>query len=184
MSTDITSIWLISKMKLIAILVIALHWGGKLWFTDQRYLKFEISDLNYLHIHVHIIYIVPYGVCWPLRPVTTAFKQPQRSNLTWDLKSVTPTTYLSMCMLFLWYGPFLAASEVTMASKQPGRSNLTSHLKSVTPITYISMCILLILFGPSWKPLRPLQPPNSLGGQNWACRWNWWRQLLYDLVSR
>ena len=30
--------------------------------------------------------------------VTTASKQPQRSNLTSDLKSVTPITYLSMCM--------------------------------------------------------------------------------------
>ena len=71
-----------------------------------------------------------------------------------------------MCILFIWYGPFLAASEATTASKQPQRSNLTSDLKSVTPITYLSMCILLIWFGPFWQPLRPLQPPNSLGGQN------------------
>ena len=60
----------------------------------------------------------------------------------------------------------LAASEATTASKQPQRSNLTSDLKSVTPITYLSMCILFIWYGPSWQPLRPLQPPNSLGGQN------------------
>ena len=53
-----------------------------------------------------------------------------------------------MCILLIWYGPFLAASETTTASKQPGRSNLTSDLKSVTPITYLSMCILFIWYGP------------------------------------
>ena len=85
-------------------------------------LIFEISDPNYLLIHVHIAYMV-------------------------------------------WI--FLAASKATKASKQPRKSNLTSYLKSVTPITYLYMCILLILYGPSWQPLRPLQPPNSLGGQIW-----------------
>ena len=38
--------------------------------------------------------------------VTTASKQPQRSSLTSDLKSVTPITYLSMCILLIWYGTF------------------------------------------------------------------------------
>ena len=47
----------------------------------------------------------------------TASKQPQRSNLNSYLKSVTPITYLSMCILLIWYGPFLAASEATTASK-------------------------------------------------------------------
>ena len=67
-------------------------------------LKFEISDLNYLHIHVHIAYMV-----WTLltaSEATTASKQPQRSDLTSDLKSVTSITYISMCILFIWYGPF------------------------------------------------------------------------------
>ena len=108
---------------------------------------------------------------------TTASKQPLRSNMTSDLKSVTPITYLSIWILLIWYGPFLAASEVTTASKQPQRSNLTSDFKSVTPVTYLSMWILFIWYGPSWQPLRPLQPPNSLGGQNWVCRWNWWPQF-------
>ena len=54
------------------------------------------------------------------------------------------------------------------------RSNLTSDFKSVTSITYISMCIFLILL--ILVALRQLQPPNSLGGLNWVCRWNWWPQ--------
>ena len=126
------------------------------------YLIFQISDPNYLLIHEHIAFMV-----WALlaaSEATTASKQPWRSNLTSDLKSVTPITYLSMCILFIWYGPFMAASEATTASKQPRRSNLTSYLKSVTPNTYLSMCILLIWYGPFWQPLRPLQPKNSLGG--------------------
>ena len=98
-------------------------------------LRFEMSDLNYLHIHVHIAYIAHFGGS----EATTASKQPRRSNLTSDLKSVTPITYLSMCILLIWYEPFLAASEATTASKQPQRSDLTSDLKSVTSFTYACM---------------------------------------------
>ena len=35
-----------------------------------------------------------------------ASKNPQRSKPTSDLKSVTPITYLSMCILLMWYEPF------------------------------------------------------------------------------
>ena len=67
-------------------------------------LRFEISDLEYLHIHVHIAYME-----WTLSTAseaTTASKQPRRSDLTSDLKSVTSITYISMCILLKWYGPF------------------------------------------------------------------------------
>ena len=94
----------------------------------KSYLGFEISDLNYPHIHVTLL--IP---------------------------------------VFIF--------EAITASKWPGRSNLTSDLKSVTPITYLSMCILLIWYGPLWQPLRPPQPPNSLGGQIWPQIWNQWPQL-------
>ena len=69
---------------------------------------------------------------------TTTSKMPRRSNWTSDLKSVTPITYLSMCILFIWYGPFLAASEATTASKQPRRSKLSVQVKLVTPIYYMT----------------------------------------------
>ena len=62
-------------------------------------LRFEISDPNYLLVHVHIAYMV-----WALlaaSEATTASKQPQSSNLASDLKSVTPFTYLSMCILII-----------------------------------------------------------------------------------
>ena len=62
-------------------------------------LRFEISDPNYLLIYVHIAYMV-----WALlaaSEATTASKQPQSSNLASDLKSVTPFTYLSMCILII-----------------------------------------------------------------------------------
>ena len=38
--------------------------------------------------------------------VTTASKQPRRSSLTSYFKSVTPITYLFMCILLIWYGTF------------------------------------------------------------------------------
>ena len=63
--------------------------------SEVRYdLRFEISDLDYLHILVHIAYMI-----WSLltaSEATTASKHPQRSYLTSDLKSVTQNTYISM----------------------------------------------------------------------------------------
>ena len=43
-------------------------------------LRFEISDLNYLLIHVHIVYMV--WTHFGSLEVTTASKQPRRSSLT------------------------------------------------------------------------------------------------------
>ena len=57
----------------------------------QSDLRFEICDPNYLLIHVLIALAASEA--------TTASKQPWRSNLTSDLKSVTPITYLSMCRI-------------------------------------------------------------------------------------
>ena len=60
-------------------------------------LRFEISDPNYLLIHVHIDYMI-----WALLAASeaiTASKQPQRSNMTSDLNSGTQITYFSMSTL-------------------------------------------------------------------------------------
>ena len=66
-------------------------------------LRFEISDLNYLHNHVYIVYIAPLGGS----EASAASNQPQRSNLTSDLKSqVTPITYLSCAYCLYGMGPF------------------------------------------------------------------------------
>ena len=76
------------------------HYSLQTAFKVKSDLIFEISDPNYLLIHVHIAYMV-----WALlaaSEATTAFKQPQRSNLTLYLKSVTPITYLSKCTLLIW----------------------------------------------------------------------------------
>ena len=57
-------------------------------------LRFEISDINYLLIDVHIACMV-----WALlttSEATTASKQLQRPNPTSDLKLVTSITYAKM----------------------------------------------------------------------------------------
>ena len=71
-------------------------------------LRFEISDLNYLHIHVHIAYMfwTHFEGFLVASDATKASKRPRRSDLTSDLKSVTLITYISMCILLIWYGPF------------------------------------------------------------------------------
>ena len=71
-------------------------------------LRFEISDPNYLQIHVHIAYMIRNVLA--ASEVTTASKQPQRSCLTSDFKSVTSITYVAMsldaptCPVFLMSG--------------------------------------------------------------------------------
>ena len=76
------------------------------------------------------------------------------SYLTSDWKSVIPITYLSMCILLVWYGPF-SASEATTASKQPWKSHLTPDLKSVTQITYVTMVTFML--SASGPPEQALQ---------------------------
>ena len=55
--------------------------------------RFEISDINYLHIHIHIAYMV-----WALlaaSEATTASKQPQRSKLCLQVKLATPIYFIT-----------------------------------------------------------------------------------------
>ena len=54
-------------------------------------LRSQISDLDYLHIHVHIAYTV--WAFFTASEATTASKQPQTSNLTSDLESVAQIAY-------------------------------------------------------------------------------------------
>ena len=96
-------------------------------------------SITYFSMYILFIW---YGSFWhPLRPLaaseaTRASKQPQRSNLTSDLKSSDPNYLLIMCILFIWYGPSWQPLEATTASKQPRRSKLSPQLKLVTPIYY------------------------------------------------
>ena len=90
-------------------------------------LRFEISDLNYLLILVHIAYVV-----WTLSTAseaTTASKHPRRSDMTSDLNSVTSITCISMCILLICYGPFWWPQRPirppNITSEQPRRSDMT-----------------------------------------------------------
>ena len=84
------------------------HYGLQTASEVRSDLRFEISDLNYLHIHVHIDYMfwAHYEALLVAPEAITASKWPKSSNLTSDLKSVTSITYLSMCIIIIWYGPF------------------------------------------------------------------------------
>ena len=64
-------------------------------------LRFEISDLDYLHIHVHIAYMfwVHFEALLVASEATTASKQPQNSDLTPDLEFVAKIAYATM---FVW----------------------------------------------------------------------------------
>ena len=80
---------------------------------DRSDLRFEIRDLNYLHIHVHIAFMfwTHFEGFLVASEVTTASKRPWRSDLTSDLKSVTSITYMSMCMFLICFGPILVDSQ-------------------------------------------------------------------------
>ena len=55
------------------------HYGLQTASEVTSDLIFEISDLDYLHIHVHIAYMV--WILLTASQATTASKQPWRSNL-------------------------------------------------------------------------------------------------------
>ena len=56
-------------------------------------LRFQISDPNYLLIHVHIVYMVWFLLA--ASEATTASKQPLRSKLSLQVKLVTPIYYMT-----------------------------------------------------------------------------------------
>ena len=62
-----------------------------------------ISDSVISVISDSVISVINDSVI-PASEATTASKQPRRSDLTSDLKSVTSITYISMCILLIWYG--------------------------------------------------------------------------------
>ena len=64
-------------------------------------LRFEMSDVNYLHIHVHIAYMfwAHFEGLLVTPEATTASKQPQSSHLTSDLEFVAQTSYDAMFVL-------------------------------------------------------------------------------------
>ena len=73
------------------------HCGLQTALEDRSDLRFEISDLDYQHIHVHTAYMV-----WSFlaaSEATMASKQPRRSDLTSDLKFMAQITYANM---FVW----------------------------------------------------------------------------------
>ena len=94
---------------------------------------------------------------------TTASKEPQRSNLTSDLKSGTTITNLVMIILISLYGPFWWTPKPLHPTNSCRKSNLTSELKLETPTNDLLMCacVLLLWYGP-FSRQRPLQPPKSL----------------------
>ena len=62
------------------------HYGLQTASEVRSDLRFEISDLNYLHIHVHIAYMV-WTLLTALEPYM-ASNQPRRSDLASDLELV------------------------------------------------------------------------------------------------
>ena len=71
---------------------------------DRSDLRFKISDLNYLHIHVHIAYMfwTHFEGFLVASEATTASKQPRKarsSDLTSDLEFVAQIAYATM---FVW----------------------------------------------------------------------------------
>ena len=95
------------------------HYGLQTASEVRSDLRFEISDLNYLHIHVHIAYMV-----WTLltaSEATTASKQPRSTKLRkqqkWRFSSAVKWPILSKNPLI--FGHFVAFD--TLAAPPGGR---------------------------------------------------------------
>ena len=114
-------------------------------FEVKSNLRLEISDLNNLLIHMHIAYTL-----WTLLAAsenTTASKQPQRSNLTSDLKSVIPNTYIliNAHIAYMAFGPFGILR---------GHCSLCSGLKMASEVTN---GLGNELFGPTHPQIHTIQ---------------------------
>ena len=108
----------------------------------RSHLRFEISDLDYLHIHVHVAYMVwaffdSLGGHYSLKTASEV-----KSDLRFEISDLDYLHIRVHIAYMVW--ALLTATEATTASKPPQRSNPTSDLKSVTSITYICMRILLM----------------------------------------
>ena len=111
-------------------------------------LRFEISDPNYLLIH--IAYLV-----WALLAASEATTASEvKSDLSLEIGDTNDLLIHVHIDYMIW--ALLAASEAITASKQPQRSNMTSDLNSGTQITYFSMSTLLtcVAIAAGNKPFR------------------------------
>ena len=77
------------------------HYGLQTASEVRSDLRFEISDLNYLHIHVHIalMFRTHFKAVLMASEATAASKWPQSSNFTSDLEMVGQIAYGTM---FVW----------------------------------------------------------------------------------
>ena len=66
---------------------------GHYSFQTASKIKWDIK-YTLISMGILLIWLRPFWCLW----ATTAFKQPWRSNLTLDLKSVTPFTYVLMSL--------------------------------------------------------------------------------------
>ena len=136
------------------------HYGLQTASEVRSDLRFEISDLNYLHIHVHIAYMV-----WTLltaSEATMASKQPQRSDLTSDLKSVTSITYISMCILLICFGPILRPLWWPQRPLQPPnglRAQILPQIWKLWPKLHMLPC-LFGLFRPFLDKSQKIKKMN------------------------
>ena len=82
---------------------------------------------------------------------TTASKQPRRSDLTSDLKSVTSITYISMCILLICFGPILRPFWWPQRPLQPPnglKAQMFPQIWNLWPKLHMQPC-LFGLFRPS-----------------------------------
>ena len=87
-------------------------------------LRFKISDLNYLHIHVHIAYLfwTHFEVLLVASEATTASKQPLRSNCSSDLEFVAQIAYATKVSAKSAHKQLRKCTFYTLAAPPGGRS--------------------------------------------------------------
>ena len=85
-----------------------------------------------------------FGPFWRPRRLLWPQKQPQRTDLTSDLKSVTPNTYMSVCILLVCFGPILRAFRRPQRPLQPPNglgAKISSDLEFVAQIAHATMFV-------------------------------------------
>ena len=112
------------------------HYSNQTALEVNYNLRFEISDPNYLLIHVHLAYMA-----WSLlaaSEATTASKQPRRSKLSLQVKLVTPIYYMTK-----FQGIFISQNMTLLLRRRPNIiCRLALHASKKVTIMAAHTCVL------------------------------------------
>ena len=108
-----------------------------------------------------------FDILWFLRisedvwgQYSTASKLPQKSDLTSDMKSVTSITYISMCILIVWKGPFWQPQR-PLRPPNSLRGHVWPQISNQWPQLHMLPCVWMLQLALICYNVEASPPPGS-----------------------